>query len=93
LREKEVKYGKIVPVHAMKATGGIEVQLHSFITKALDGDDGSTSRPDTFTLRKEHRDSLYVKLGGPLCRAGRFGETKNWFILPEFETRTVQPAG
>jgi hypothetical protein len=28
--------GKIVPVHAMKLYGGIEVQLHSFLSKVLD---------------------------------------------------------
>jgi len=29
--------GKIVPVHAMKSYVGTEVQLHSFLSKVLDG--------------------------------------------------------
>jgi hypothetical protein len=28
---------KVVPVHAMKVYGGMSVQLHSFLTSALDG--------------------------------------------------------
>jgi hypothetical protein len=53
---KKVKYGKVVPVHAMKRTRKIQVELHSFITKALDDNDWSPSLPDTFTPRKEHWD-------------------------------------
>jgi len=36
--------GKIVPVHAIKHTGGAELQLHHFRTSALDGGKRPTSR-------------------------------------------------
>jgi len=29
--------GKVVPLHAIKALGGVDVQLHSFLTLALCG--------------------------------------------------------
>jgi len=32
-----------VPVHAMKAYGGAEIQLHSFATSPLDGGEGRPS--------------------------------------------------
>ena len=31
----------MVPVHNMKANAGVEVQLHSFLISALDGDEWS----------------------------------------------------
>jgi len=37
----------------MKAYGGVEVQLHSFLTSALDGGEWSTSRPSRFIPGKE----------------------------------------
>jgi hypothetical protein len=44
--------GKFVPVHAIKAYGGAEVQLHSFIISALDGREWSTSCPGHFTRER-----------------------------------------
>jgi hypothetical protein len=38
--------------HAMKTYWGMEVQLHAFLTSALDGSEWSASRPDRFTPRK-----------------------------------------
>jgi hypothetical protein len=40
-----IKTGKAVPVHAMRHTGGAEVQLHSFLTSSLDGGEQSASHP------------------------------------------------
>jgi hypothetical protein len=30
--------GKVFPIHSTKAYGGAQVQLHSFVTSALDGE-------------------------------------------------------
>jgi hypothetical protein len=38
--------------HAMKAYWEVEVQLHAFLTSALDGAEWSASRPGRFTLRE-----------------------------------------
>jgi hypothetical protein len=40
--------------HAMKAYWGVKVQLHIFLTSALDGGAWSASRPCCFTPGKEH---------------------------------------
>lgn len=45
--------GKIVPVNAMKECGGVEAQLHPFLTLALDAGVWSTSRPGYITPIKE----------------------------------------
>jgi hypothetical protein len=37
---------KAVPVYSMKACGGLELQLHSFLASAVDGGEWSASRPD-----------------------------------------------
>ena len=68
---------KVIPVHAMKHVGGAEVQLHSFVTSALDKGEWSNSRPDRFTPEKELRYPLNTRLGGPRSRSGRYGEHKN----------------
>jgi hypothetical protein len=38
--------------HAMKAYWGVEVQLHAFLTLALNGGEWSASRPGRFTPRE-----------------------------------------
>ena len=40
-----IKTGKAVPVHAIRHTGGAEVQLHSFLNSSLDGGEWSASHP------------------------------------------------
>jgi hypothetical protein len=37
----------------MKTYGVVEVQLHAFLTSALDKDEWSVSRPDSFAPREE----------------------------------------
>jgi hypothetical protein len=39
--------------HAMKTYWGVEVQLHAFLTSALDGGEWSASRPGRFTPREK----------------------------------------
>lgn len=48
MTEVKVK-GKVVPVHSVKAYGGVEVSLHSFSTVALDGCELSASHPGGLT--------------------------------------------
>jgi hypothetical protein len=50
--------GKMFPIYAMKAIGGVQVWLHS-LTLTLDGGERSTSHPGHPTARE--RTSLPVK--------------------------------
>jgi hypothetical protein len=43
-----IKKGKAVSVHAMKI-GGVELELHSFLTSQLDGGEWSASHPGLHT--------------------------------------------
>jgi hypothetical protein len=40
--------GKVVPVHAMRAYGGVELWLHTFFTSALDREEWPASSPGCF---------------------------------------------
>jgi hypothetical protein len=44
---------RFVPVHAMKAYGRVEVNLHTFLISAVDGHGRSASRPGLFTTVKK----------------------------------------
>jgi len=46
--------GKAVPLHTTKIDGKAEVQLHSFLTLALDGSEWSASQTSCFTLWEGH---------------------------------------
>ena len=70
----------------MKAYGGVDAYLHSFLTYALDRDEWSTLRPARFTPGIEPRYPL-----GPRPGLDVFGEEENLLPLPGFEPRTVQP--
>jgi hypothetical protein len=76
----------VFPDHAVKAHGGIEVQLHSFLTSALDGGEWSTSRLGRFTPGKECQYPSSRRLGGSQGRSGQFTEEKNQLPFPRFET-------
>jgi hypothetical protein len=66
--------------------GGIEVQFYPFMTTALEGGEGSASRPDRSLPPGKNRYPLYRRLGGPQGRSG-----KVWKIStpPGFDPRTV----
>jgi hypothetical protein len=55
-------------------TGGVQVQLHSFLILAKAGGQWPTSCPSHFTPRKEPQYRLYRRLGGPQCRSAHFEE-------------------
>jgi hypothetical protein len=73
--------------HSMKTYGDVEVQLHVFITWALDGDE-SASR----TSRFAPGDSLDRRLGGLHCRSGRGGEKRKSLPGPCREPNPGHPA-
>jgi hypothetical protein len=73
----------------MKTYGGVDVQIHVYLTLALVGGKWSASRPDRFTPGE--RAPVYAldrRLGGPQSQSGRRGEEK----IPDFTgTRTPTP--
>jgi len=48
-RERKVRKGRVVPAHAVKAHGGLEVLLHSFLKSAVAGSAWRASLSDRFT--------------------------------------------
>jgi hypothetical protein len=69
----------------MKTYWGMEVQLHSFLTSALDGGEWPASRPGRFKLRYP----LDRKLRGHQSRSWRGGEEKNSITAPAGNWNTV----
>ena len=67
---------------------GVEVQLCSFLTTALEGGEGSASRPGRSLPPGKTRYPLYRRLGGPL---GRSGKVRKISPPPAFDPRTVYP--
>ena len=75
-------------VQAVRPIEGVEVQLYSFLTTALEGGEGSASSPGHSLPSGKTRYPLYRRLGGPQGRSGRV-----WKISPPpgFDPRTFQP--
>ena len=67
---------------------GVEVQLYSFLTTALEGVRGQRHAPAAFYPGKT-RYPLYRRLGGP---QGRSGPVRKISPPTGFDPRTVQPA-
>ena len=67
---------------------GVPVELHSFLTSALDRGKQSTSCPGLFTPRQEPQHPLNRRLGG---QSGHFGNKKNLFPLLGYEPHIIQP--
>jgi hypothetical protein len=60
----------------MKTYGGVDVQIHVFITSALVGGEWSASRPGRLTPCKDPRYPLDRRLDGPQIRSGWYEEVK-----------------
>jgi len=77
----------------MKICGRVEVQLHAFLTLALDDGEWPASRPDRFTpgKRAPWYYPLVRRLGRPQSRCGRGGEEKKSPSLPGIERRSSSP--
>jgi hypothetical protein len=76
--------------HAMKAYEGMEIELHAFLTSALEGGEWSASRRGRFTPRgNTSRYPMDRRLGGPQSRSERSGEEKGKSLsLPGIEPRS-----
>ena len=61
---------------------------YSFMTTALEGDEGSAPRPGRYLPPGKTRYPLYRRLGGP---QGRSGQVRKISPPPGFDPRTVQP--
>jgi hypothetical protein len=74
--------------YAMKAYGGVDVEIHDFLTSALVGGERSAWRPDRFTPRYP----LDRKLGGPQNWSERRGENSRPYWDSNSDPSVVQPA-
>ena len=83
-----VSFSKI-KVPATQAHTGVELQIYSFLTSALDGCQRSASHPGHFPPGKERRCKLNWRVGGPKGSPNIL-EKERVLFLPGFEIRTVQ---
>jgi hypothetical protein len=65
-----------------------DIALLCFWTSALEGGEGSASRPGRFLLPGKTRYPLYRRVSGP---QGRSGQVRKISPPPGFDPRTVQP--
>jgi hypothetical protein len=73
----------------MKVYGGVDVQIHAFLTSALIGDEWSASRPGRF-IPWERAPSTHWIGGWVGPRTGLDGvEKRKFLILPGLEFRTL----
>ena len=89
----KVKMVNCPPVKALRLftdrrpIGGVKVLLYSSLTAALEGGEGSASRPGRSLLPGKTRYPFYRRLGG---LQERFGEVRKILPPPGFDTRTLQ---
>jgi len=76
--------------HAMKTHGGVKVQLHAFISLALDRGEWSASHPGRFTPRERAPGTHLLGWVGP--RAGLDLVERRKIILASSGTRTPDHA-
>jgi hypothetical protein len=74
----------------MMAYRGVEIQIYSLLTSALDVGEWSVSLPGRLTPRKEPRFALIRKLGTPQIRSRHAGNEERLLPLTELEPRIVQ---
>jgi hypothetical protein len=68
--------------HTMKMYGEVDVQLHIFLTLALDGGECSVSDLSHFTpVERDPQYPLDTRLGGPQSQSGHDGEEINSQLL------------
>jgi hypothetical protein len=67
---------------------GVEIQLYSFMTKALEEGEGSVSHPGRSLPPGKTRYQFYRRLSGS---QGRSGQVRKILPPPGFHPRTVQP--
>jgi hypothetical protein len=74
----------------MKAYGGVDVQIHIFLTSALVGGKWSTSRPGRFTPPPERAPGTHC-IGGWVDRRAGLDDMEKWkfLTLPGREPRTL----
>lgn len=79
---------KVVHMHAMRAYGEVEVQLHSFVTCVLDEGEWSASRLICLAPAKRAPSTpKHSRLGRHQSQSGRCGEQKNLLPWPGIKTR------
>jgi hypothetical protein len=76
--------------NAMNTHGGMEVQLHAFVTSTLDGG-GQPHVPAALPSGKERPLPIRQRLGGSQSRSGRGDKEKNSQPLPGIESRSSSP--
>jgi hypothetical protein len=78
---------------AMKTYGLVEVELHAFLTSALDGGEKSASGPSRFTPKESAPGTHYIR-GWVGLRTGMddaVAKSKNNYPLPRIEPRSSNP--